>query len=151
MNRIRHVLFLPIALIGIVISFYIVASIFSFSLVSLRESGFVFRSLPEGGVFDAIKWLSVTKIDWSVVLNGLGKIGGLILVCTIGASVATTALEIGAETELEPNHEFRAHGLANLACCAGRRLACLHPDRTLIVLSSPRSVQPLDADPAPSF
>ncbi len=114
MNRVRHVLFLPIALIGVVISFYIVASIFSFSLVSLRESGFVFRSLPEGGVLDAFKWLSVTKIDWSVVLNGLGKIGGLILVCTIGASVATTALEIGAETELEPNHEFRAHGLANL-------------------------------------
>ena len=26
-----------------------------------------------------------------------------------------TALEIGAETELEPNREFRAHGLANLA------------------------------------
>jgi len=25
------------------------------------------------------------------------------------------ALEIGAETELEPNHELRAHGLANLA------------------------------------
>src|SRR5271167_1955500 len=48
-----HVLFLPIALIGIVISFYIVTSILSFSLVSLRESGFVFRSLPEGGVFDA--------------------------------------------------------------------------------------------------
>jgi SulP family sulfate permease len=114
MNRVGHVLFLPIALIGIVISFYIVASILSFSLVSLRESGFVFRSLPEGGVFEATKWLSVTKIDWSVVLNGLGKIGGLILVCTIGASVATTALEIGAETELEPNHEFRTHGLANL-------------------------------------
>lgn len=115
MSRIRHVLFLPIALIGIVISFYIVASILSFSLASLRESGFVFRSLPEGGMFDAFKWLSVTKIDWSVVLDGLGKIGGLILVCTIGASVATTALEIGAETDLEPNHEFRAHGLANLA------------------------------------
>jgi sulfate permease, SulP family len=39
----------------------------------------------------------------------------LILVCTIGASLATTALEIGAEIELESNHELRAHGLANLA------------------------------------
>jgi SulP family sulfate permease len=115
MNRVRHVLFLPIALIGIVILFYIVASILSVSLVTLRETGFVFASPREGGVFDAIEWLSVTKIDWSVVENGLGKIGGLVLVCTIGASLATTALEIGAETELEPNHEFRAHGLANLA------------------------------------
>ncbi len=115
MNRIRHVLFLPIALIGIVILFYIVAGILSVSLVTLRETGFVFASPREGGVFDAIKLLSVTKIDWSVVLNGLGKIGGLVLVCTIGASLATTALEIGAETELEPNHELRAHGLSNLA------------------------------------
>jgi SulP family sulfate permease len=115
MSRFRHVLFLPIALIGIVILFYVVASMGSFSLVSLRDNGFVFRSLPEGGVFDAAQWLSVTKIDWNIVLDGLGKIGGLILVCTIGASVATTALEIGAETELEPNHELRAHGLANLA------------------------------------
>jgi SulP family sulfate permease len=115
MNRIRHVLFLPIALIGIVILFYIVAGVLSVPLVSLRESGFVFASPREGGVFDAIKLLSVTEIDWSVVLNGLGKIGGLVLVCTIGASLATTALEIGAETELEPNHELRAHGLANLA------------------------------------
>jgi sulfate permease, SulP family len=115
MNRIRHVLFLPIALIGILISFYIVANMLSLSLASLRESGFVFGSLHEGGVLEASKWLSFTKIDWSVVLIGLGKIGGLILVCTIGASLATTALEIGAETELEPNHELRAHGLANLA------------------------------------
>ncbi len=114
MNRIRHVLFLPIALIGIVILFYLVASMGSFSLVALRDNGFVFRSLPEGGVFDAAQWLSVTKIDWSLVLDSLGRIGGLILVCTIGASVATTALEIGAETELEPNHELRAHGLSNL-------------------------------------
>ena len=115
MSRVRHVLLLPIVLTGIVILFYIVVSILGFSLVSLRQSGLLFRSLPEGGVFDAFKWLSVTNIDWSVVLDGMGEIGGLILVCTIGASVATTALEIGAETELEPNHEFRAHGLANLA------------------------------------
>jgi SulP family sulfate permease len=115
MNRFRHVLFLPIALIGIVILFYVVTGTLSLSLVSLRESGLVFRALPEGGVSDAIQWLSFTKIDWRVVLDGLGKIGGLILVCTLGASVATTALEIGAETELEPNHELRAHGLANLA------------------------------------
>jgi CRP-like cAMP-binding protein len=45
----------------------------------------------------------------------LDEFGALILVCTIGASLATTALEIGAEIELEPNHELRAHGLANLA------------------------------------
>ena len=115
MNRIRHVLFLPISLIGIVIWFYIVAGISSLSLTSLRESGLVFGSLQEAGVFEATKWLSVTKIDWTVVFITLGKIGGLILVCTIGASLATTALEIGAEAELEPNHELRAHGLANLA------------------------------------
>ena len=115
MNRIRNVLFLPIGLISILILFYTVAGTLSFSLDSLRESGFVFKSMPEGGVFDAIKWLSVTKIDWSVVvLEGLEEIGALILVCTIGASLATTALEIGAEIELESNHELRAHGLANL-------------------------------------
>src|SRR4051812_30783708 len=39
----------------------------------------------------------------------------MILVCTIGASLAKTALEIGAEIEFEPNHELRAHGLATLA------------------------------------
>jgi len=115
MNRIRHVLFLPISLVGIVIWFYIVAGISSLSLASLRESGLLFGSLHEAGVIEATKWLSVTKIDWNVVLIALGRIGGLILVCTIGASLATTALEIGAETELEPNHELRAHGLANLA------------------------------------
>jgi sulfate permease, SulP family len=115
MKRIQHVLFLPIALIGIVIAFYVVANALSLSVASLRESGFVFGAPPEGGVFNAIERLSIAKIDWSVVLSGLGKIGGLILVCTIGASLATTALEIGADTELEPNHELRAHGLANLA------------------------------------
>ncbi len=114
-NRIRHVLFLPIALIGIVAAFYIVTGMLSLPLASLRASGLVFGASPEGGVFDAIKWLSFTEIDWSVVLGGLGKVGGLVLVCTIGASLATTALEIGADTELEPNHEFRVHGLANLA------------------------------------
>lgn len=101
MNRIRNVLFLPIGLIGILILFYTVAEIFSLSLDFLRDSGFVFNPIPEGSVFDAIRWLSVTKIDWSVVWEARDEIGALILVCTIGATLATTALEIGAEIELE--------------------------------------------------
>ena len=44
MNRIRNVLFLPIGLISILILFYTVAGTLSFSLDSLRESGFVFKS-----------------------------------------------------------------------------------------------------------
>jgi SulP family sulfate permease len=115
MNRVRNVLFLPIGLISILILFYTVTGTLSFSLDTLRESGFVFESMPEGGVFDAMKRLSVSRIDWNVVLHALDEYGALILVCTIGASLATTALEIGAEIELEPNHELRAHGLANLA------------------------------------
>ena len=115
MNRIRSVLLLPIGLVCVLVLFYTVAGALSFSLASLQERGFVFTSIPEGdGVFDAIKWLSITRIDWSVVLEARDEIGALILVCTIGASLATTALEIGAEIELESNHELRAHGLANL-------------------------------------
>ena len=49
-----------------------------------------------------------------LVLDARDEIAALILVCTIGASLATTALEIGAEIELDSNHELRAHGLANL-------------------------------------
>jgi SulP family sulfate permease len=115
MNRIRSVLLLPFGLICILVLFYGVAGALSFPLESLRESGFVFTSVPEGGVLDAAKWISVTRIDWDVVLEARDEIGALILVCTIGASFATTGLEIGAQIELEPNHELRAHGLANLA------------------------------------
>ena len=113
-NRIRNVLFLPLGLIIILILFYVVAGALSFSLDSLRESGFVFNSMPEGGALNAIEWLSVTRIDWSVVLEAWDAIGALILICTIGATLATTALEIGAEIELDSDHELRAHGLANL-------------------------------------
>jgi SulP family sulfate permease len=115
MNRIRSVLILPIGLICVLIAFYAVAGALSFSVESLRESGFVFSSLPAGGVFAASKWLSVSSVDWSVVLKAWEEIGALILVCTIGASLATTGLEIGAQIELDANHELRAHGLANLA------------------------------------
>jgi SulP family sulfate permease len=115
MNRIRNVLLLPLGFISILILFYAVAGVLPFSLDSLREAGFVFTPVPEGGAFEPIKWLSVAKIDWRVVLEARDEIGALILVCTIGASLATTALEIGAETELEPNHELRMHGVANLA------------------------------------
>jgi sulfate permease, SulP family len=115
MNRIRSVLLLPLALLCILILFYTIAAALSFSPASLRESGFIFASIPEGGVVNAIKWLSVTSINWGIVLEAKDEIGALILVCTIGASLATTALEIGAEIELEPNRELRAHGLANLA------------------------------------
>src|ERR1700722_14833054 len=114
-NRIRSAMLLPIGLICILVLFYAVAGAWSFSLESLRESGFVFTSIPERGAFDAIKWLSITRIDWSVVLEARDEIGALILVCTIGASLATTALEIGAGIEFDSNHELRAHGLANLA------------------------------------
>jgi sulfate permease, SulP family len=115
MRHVRSVLLLPIGLLCILILFYTIAAALSFSPESLRESGFIFASIPEGGAMDAMKWLSVTRIDWGVVLEAKDEIGALILVCTIGASLATTALEIGAEVELEPNRELRAHGLANLA------------------------------------
>jgi sulfate permease, SulP family len=115
MRHVRSVLLLPIGLLCILILFYTIAAALSFSPESLRESGFIFASIPEGGAMDAMKWLSVTRIDWGVVLEAKDEIGALILVCTIGASLATTALEIGAEVELEANRELRAHGLANLA------------------------------------
>ena len=71
MNRIRHVLFLPIALIGIVISFYIVANILSVSsspcgraasssglcpkaAFSTRSNGFPLRKLI--GVLSSMDW-----------------------------------------------------------------------------------------------
>jgi sulfate permease, SulP family len=115
MNRIRSALLLPIGLICVLVLFYTVAGALSFSLETLRENGFVFTSVSEGDLFDAAKLLSMTRIDWGVVLQARDEIGALILVCTIGASLATTALEIGAEVELDPNQELRAHGLANLA------------------------------------
>ena len=52
------------------------------------------------------------------MLQARDEIAALVLVCTIGASLATTALEIGAEIELEPNHELRVHGLANWVSAA---------------------------------
>ena len=62
-NRIQSVLLLPIGLICILVLFYTVALALSLSLESLRESGFDFTSIPEGGVFDAMKRLSVSRID----------------------------------------------------------------------------------------
>jgi SulP family sulfate permease len=115
MHRVRNIFLLPIGFACILILFYALAGALSWSLDSLRKGGFVFTPIPEGGAFDAIGWLSATQIDWRVVLEARDEIGALILVCTIGASLATTALEIGAETELEPNRELRAHGVANLA------------------------------------
>src|SRR5262245_59336495 len=101
MNRIRSVLVLPVGLVCVLILFYAVAAARSLSVESLRESGFVFASIPAGGVFEALKWASLNGIDWNVVLNAREEIGALILICTIGASLATTGLEIGAQIELE--------------------------------------------------
>jgi SulP family sulfate permease len=112
--HIRSVLFLPFGLICILILFYLVTGTQSISLEFLRESGFVFTSIPQDGVFEASKLVSLASIDWNLVLHAWDEIPALILVCTIGASLATTALEIGAEVELEPNHELRTHGSANL-------------------------------------
>src|SRR5262245_37549011 len=115
MNRFRSVLILPLGLICVMGLFYAVAAAWSLSVESLRGSGFVFTSIPAGGVFDSLAWLSVSSIDWKVVLNAKDEIGALILVCMIGATLATTGLEIGAHIELDANRELRAHGLANLA------------------------------------
>jgi len=114
MNRIRSVLILPLGLICVMVLFYAAAAARSLSVETLRDSGFVFTSIPAGGVFDSLGWLSVSSIDWNVVLNAKDEIGALILVCTIGASLATAGLEIGAHIELDANSELRAHGLANL-------------------------------------
>jgi SulP family sulfate permease len=143
MKRIRHVLFLPIALIGILISFYIVASILSVSVVSLRESGLVFGSMPEGGVFDSIKWLSVTKWAGKNRRPGSGLYDRRVARHDRPGNRCRN--RAGAKSRIAGAWSGKSGGRA------GRRLAGLHPGWTLIGLSSLRSVEPLDADPAPSF
>jgi len=54
-DRIRSVFLLPLGLISIALLFYLLVLAGSFSLESLRESGFVFTPIAEDSISDAAK------------------------------------------------------------------------------------------------
>lgn len=128
MKAIRHILFLPLGLVSVVVLFYAVAWGLGMTTAELQARGLLFSRPAEGGVAQILASLDPGTLAPSDILRALPDIGALVLVCILGVSVSTTALEIGAEQEMEPNRELRVHGLANLLAC----LACGLPAYTLV-------------------
>ncbi len=124
MGRIRQALFIPAVLTAFVGVFHLSAWLAGVSLDRLRRDDWLFASFPEGGVTAAFAWLQPGAIDLGAMAGAASEIGALVLICTIGASLAITAVEIGTERELDPNSELRAHGIANIAAAAVGCIPC---------------------------
>jgi len=124
MGRIRHFLFLPGMLVAFVGVFYLAAWLAGMSMEALRAGGWLFAPFPEGGITAALDWIAPEAVDVKAAILAWREIGALVLICLIGASLAITALEIGTEQELEPNHELRTQGAANLAAALVGCIPC---------------------------
>ncbi|KAI9598318.1 sulfate transporter family-domain-containing protein [Syncephalis fuscata] len=116
-HRIKHPLFVPCYFLGIPIIFYVVVAIGGWSLVDLRNIGWLF-ALPEPAVPFYDFW---TKFDfratvWSALPATLPTMLSLTFFGILHVPINVPALGVSTgEDNVDTNRELIAHGVSNLA------------------------------------
>lgn len=121
-QRIKHWSLMPAYLLATVIIFYAVL----FSVGSSVETAALNQWLPtisvaESSFFPVIKADQLGLVDWTAVLAQSSTILIMMLMSVIMLLLDTSGVEIVIDRDLDPNHELRAAGMANVisGLCTG--------------------------------
>ncbi len=114
-NRIRHYLFMPAAIAGIFVVFYLVAVARGASLGELSAGGWLLGPFPAGGLWRPLGAAEWSRVQWSAVWPQAPNLLAGIALSAIALLLNVTGLELTLRQDLDLNREMRAAGLGNLA------------------------------------
>lgn len=125
-GRVRHPLFLPVAIVAILILFYVIALLRGVGLDELSAGGWLLGPFPAGGFWQPIGPAEWARVDgaaiWPQAPNLLAAVG----ISAIALLLNATGLELSLRRDLDLNREMRAAGWANLVAGLGGGFVSYH-------------------------
>ncbi len=114
-RRFKQVLILPALIIIFIMVFYLVLHLTGISLEEGRAAGFLLGELPAGNLWQPISLPLINQVRWDAILHQAGQIISVLILATVSFLLNLSALELGANREIDLNRELRANSISNLA------------------------------------
>jgi SulP family sulfate permease len=114
-RRFKQVLILPALIIVFILIFYLALNLMGISLEEGRAAGLLFEEMPAGYLWQPISLLLINQVHWDAILHQAGQIISVLIIATISFLLNLSALELGANREIDLNRELRANSISNLA------------------------------------
>ena len=112
--RVRHPLFLPVAIVAILILFYAIALLRGVGLDELNAGGWLLGPFPAGGFWQPIGPAEWARVDGSAVWPQVPNLLAAVGISAIALLLNATGLELSLRRDLDLNREMRSAGWANL-------------------------------------
>ena len=114
-ERIHHFLFMPAAIAGVFVLFYLVAFALGASLGELSAGGWLLGPFPAGGLWRPVGLAELSRVQWSAIWPQAPNLLAGIALSAIALLLNVTGLELALRQDLDLNREMRAAGMGNLA------------------------------------
>ncbi|CAB9521784.1 solute carrier family 26 [Seminavis robusta] len=105
---------LPLIMVAIPASFYVLLWITGESLESAREAGWVGQVAPPVPVSDLFKLIDLELVHWSLATEILPTWCGMVFVVSFASCLDVAAISIDMGEALDTNHELATVGICNL-------------------------------------
>jgi len=121
-RRYHHFLVVPGVIMAGIVLFYVILALSGSSVSEAQDEGWLLNALPEGkggGLWQPYLFTDLDKIDWPVMADQIGSIGGVVLISIVALLLNITAIELATKENLELNRELKAAGLSNVIAGLG--------------------------------
>jgi SulP family sulfate permease len=110
-RRYRHPGVLPAFLVAVIVGFHIWARIVGFAD---GGAALTLSNIPSGALWQLPSPHLLAMVDWPVLLDNVGSIGAIIVVCHLSMLINVRGIDQQSEEEIDVNHELKVAGTANL-------------------------------------
>ena len=110
-RRYRHPGVLPAFIFAVIIGFHIWTKIFG---LPDGSSTYTLSSIPSGALWQIPNVNLVAMVDWPLLMDHVGSIGAILVVCHLSMLLNVSGLNIQAGERINVNQELKVAGTANL-------------------------------------
>jgi SulP family sulfate permease len=125
-ERVRHHLFLPAAILSVLIVFYLFAFLRGVGPAELGAGGWLLGPFPSGGIWRPTGPAEWAQVEWSAIWPQLPNLLAAVGISAIALLLNATGLELSLRRDLDLNREMRASGWANLVAGLGGGFVSYH-------------------------
>jgi len=125
-KRVRHTLFLPGMIAGVLVLFYLVAFLRGATLATLSADGWLLGPFAQQRLWQPISAAELGRVQWAAVWPQLPNLLAGVAISAIALLLNVTGLELTLRQDVDLNQEMRAAGWANLANVLGAGFPTYH-------------------------
>jgi sulfate permease, SulP family len=114
LRRSRHVLTLPLLLLGAVALFYGWLALRGIPLAEAQAHGWLLGPFPERARWSLLTPAALAAVDWHTIWSQLTAIGAAVTISVISLLLNVSGLQVARREDIDLNQELRAAGGAQL-------------------------------------